>query len=353
MNHIEAYTELLRETLHEGISDTNDFVSLTVTGEELRRALQIAEAPPEESVRALEAYEEQLPALAAFAPDGLEDDLAGVMTDLEAYGRVPLSQRDPDEGDDLVRGVDEVLYVAAATARCGKLSDEAVVAMGEEARERTARVAPKLVHLWDLAEERSVCLGPDPRFPRLFDWIEELAELSSHRSREARIAALSPTVERERKIDAAVELLAGRASAPRAEPEAGAEVVRLRFDRPLARADYRLAADGPERPRDPARDGEVVAVVDEVAEVRVADVPDELAHGGRACVRLAVAPGEPPLDADGAVVITTAEGEPVAPLERSASPLLFWAILPGPGPFRLQVPALELSVTIHVERPDE
>jgi hypothetical protein len=207
MSHVESFTELLKEILARDVEDANDFTSLAVTGEELRRAIALADAPPESAVQTLAEYDARLADLGHLVPENLEQDLAWTFDELEEYGRTPTRERDFDFGEDLLCGVDEVLSVAAAAERAGRMTADEVVSLERTAHERAAAVAPSLADLWNAAEERSVALGSDERFPGLYSWIERIAELSSLRAEEMAIAALRPSSERQRIIETAVDRL--------------------------------------------------------------------------------------------------------------------------------------------------
>lgn len=173
--HIEAFEGLLREAMDRGIEDANDFVNLAVTGEELRRALVLAEGSFESAAATLSEYDALLPQLRPFVPLQLEADLQAALD--------ALSVANPNDAqlDDFVVGVDEVLAVAAAGVRAGTLPRTAVERLGRHARDAARELAPRAHHLWQLAHERDLCLGPDPSFPGLYCWLEELAELAPER----------------------------------------------------------------------------------------------------------------------------------------------------------------------------
>jgi hypothetical protein len=173
--HITTFAEMLEEQLEAGICVPNDFVSLAITGEELRRALVVAEETYCREREALRRYDAALPTLRAFVPLGVEHDLPGAFSAL-----VACDGRD-EQDEDFVVGIDEVLGTAAASCRAGVLSHDAVVALGRQAHELARDLAPRLPWAWQLAEERSCALGPDAAFEGLYDWLEELAQLSASR----------------------------------------------------------------------------------------------------------------------------------------------------------------------------
>lgn len=173
--HIEAFEGLLREAMDRGINDENDFVNLAVTGEELRRALALAEGSYAGADAALARYDALLPQLRACVPLALETDLQ------VALDALSVANPNDEQLDDFVVGVDEVLSVAAAGARAGTLASAAVERLGRQARDFVRELAPRARHLWQLAHERDLCLGPDPLFPDLYRWLEELAELAPER----------------------------------------------------------------------------------------------------------------------------------------------------------------------------
>lgn len=144
MGYIEENTKILLEILSRGVSDSNDFVSLAITGEELRRAIQIEKKTPVETAETVQQYDEMLPDLCRFVPSGIVDDLFSALEDLSKYASTPISERNWCTGEDLIRGIDGILSVAAASARSGARSKEFVGLLVKETKGFVNQIAHQL-----------------------------------------------------------------------------------------------------------------------------------------------------------------------------------------------------------------
>jgi hypothetical protein len=182
---VRDYAEMLDEQIRRGVIYPGDFESLALTGEELRRMVIIAEGLDgfaaealDYGKRALAGYDELLPecrALVDISPSEYRTGVEIALNDLELDLRI--------EGDeDFVVKLAEAIYLAVAGARAGLLKDSFVIQLGRLVNRRVRAAAPQLgPEIWSRAERRTWVVGPDERFPGLYDWEEELAQLSPER----------------------------------------------------------------------------------------------------------------------------------------------------------------------------
>ena len=170
---VDDQVALLLAIVVRPVEDGNDFVDLALTGEELRRALALEGGGSAHARDALAQYEDALFDASDHAPGGLRADLEAAFAALAGAERVD---------EDVLAGPDEVLMVAAGAARAAVLADSEAVELGHLARDLAAALAPTLrPEWWQLAEARSMMLGPDPEFIGLYDWLDMLGELAESR----------------------------------------------------------------------------------------------------------------------------------------------------------------------------
>jgi hypothetical protein len=179
--YVELFAENVQEVLDRKPESENDFVSLAVAGEQLRRSQLIAEETSVMAARVLERYDDFLSRYRGQVPAGLERDLSGALVELEVYARAPSWGRDAGDGEEILMGIEQVLSVAAAARRIGRQPEEELKRLASMARDRIADLTPELQDLWQFAEDRLLTFAPDPDCPELFDWWEELAQFSPSR----------------------------------------------------------------------------------------------------------------------------------------------------------------------------
>lgn len=180
MIDIRGYASLLREILQRQPGDPNDFVSLAVTGETLRRALAAADEPVEEARAALDAYDAALPAWKDDVPTDIPSELDEALEELRACAE-SLAEDLPASFPALVGRVDELLAVAVAGVRAGALEQRVADELAQRARDEVGRYAANAPALWQPTEDRSAWLGTDPDYPGAYRWLEELARYSASR----------------------------------------------------------------------------------------------------------------------------------------------------------------------------
>jgi hypothetical protein len=193
----------LDEALDDGVVSENGFVSVALTGEQLRRMLPMQDDDVSEAERVLARYDELLAGYSGPMPDGLEADLGAVFEELDR-----LAGDEQQEGEDLENAlahVEDVLAVAAAQWRAGKLETSDVVNLGREAARRAAALAPSLSAVWDLADRASLCLAPNPDLPDLYVFWDEVARYSHERLLFEEVLEAPSAEMRSRVIAAAVE----------------------------------------------------------------------------------------------------------------------------------------------------
>jgi hypothetical protein len=180
-NHAEILVQALREALSEEIHSEEQFAELAATGELLRREMVLSSNPPEGASDILGRYENTLKSMpgkvATRAQARLQDMLGGLALLADRCSDVV----DSDQLKVQLDGVDEALSLAAAAGRAGHLTEAKVEALGETARLAIARLAPRLPDVWQYAEDMELAYGPDPDYPGLFSFWEELACMAESR----------------------------------------------------------------------------------------------------------------------------------------------------------------------------
>jgi hypothetical protein len=179
-----SYAECVTPVLQRGLVDTNDFVSLVTAGERLRRAVVLADDKASfEDLSVLADYDGALVKHAALAPAGLAADLEAALVDLLVYSTEPVWKRAAQraEAESILCDIDEVLCVAVACHRVGCLTARELADLRTTARDGVGDLVPKLQDLWQFAEDWELTHGPDPDFPNVYHFWEELARFAPTR----------------------------------------------------------------------------------------------------------------------------------------------------------------------------
>jgi len=184
------------ERVARGSRDPDDFVSVAIAGEALRRSILLWE-PCEKSGAALEVYDEYLADYQGTLPSGVEAALKGVLEDFGGYLRLEQAERSFLEGELLLSELDQVMSVVVAMARVhDRRSLELVIDL--EGLE-TWRLGDELAQF---AEDHELVYAPDPDFPEAFGWWEELAWRAP--SRKALVAVVRSEARRKRILEQAM-----------------------------------------------------------------------------------------------------------------------------------------------------
>jgi hypothetical protein len=177
--HIEILSTLLQEILDRELSTEADFATLTATGEQLRRAVQMLEEPAEQAVALMRRYDERIAKFEHQTLPRLFEILGNVVADLDQYMS---DERDQLVGQDLLLALDDVLSIASALARTGHLKEADVNVLAEQATTAIASRASRLPELWQFAENREHAFGPDEQAPQRFAFWDELAYFAATRT---------------------------------------------------------------------------------------------------------------------------------------------------------------------------
>ncbi len=179
-NYIDNYAESVRQILSEGVREANDFTSLAIAGEQLRRASSVADVSTD-AANALKEYETFLASYSGHGPGELaeivEDSLAG----LQDYASASTRARDVARGKELLVELDELMSVCVAGARAKLYSPRSPVELGALAQTRVSSIAGALSALAQFAEDREILFGPDSEYPEAFAWWDGVAELAPSR----------------------------------------------------------------------------------------------------------------------------------------------------------------------------
>ncbi len=213
--HITLFVENLEDILAKGISHQDDFATLAITGEQLRRALLLASADHPRAHDALARYDALLTDHEGPVTSGLAESLDAALAELKAQAFAPGHRKDPEAAEEGAMWVEEVLCVAAARHRAGQMSAERLGALARKAQDGVGGLAARLYDLWELADDRSLAFAQDPDFPGLFSWWENLAALSEARLElQGALAIRSSQVDPARLRDAVDVVSRGLAQSP-------------------------------------------------------------------------------------------------------------------------------------------
>jgi hypothetical protein len=201
--YLDNFARAVDQMLDEAPASANDLVSLAISGEQLRRGSALAESVSDEARRSLERYDAFLEIANNLDwPAELSVDLSGALEDLRAYAGEKRRLRDIERGEQYLVDVDHVLSIAAAETRAGHRSLEQLADLAAPARPDLAALAPELLDLAQVAEDRRLLFGRDPDYIDLFDFYEELARFAP--SRVALESAVVRKATKQRLIDAAI-----------------------------------------------------------------------------------------------------------------------------------------------------
>jgi len=205
-NYIDNYAESTRQILKDGIGEQDDFVSLAIAGEQLRRAASVGEPSPQ----ALDLLHEYQLFLAAYEGEVL-DDLAGLVReslgDLQAYCN-QLSERNIARGEELLTELDELVSLAVAGARAGIVEISTPEELGDLILSSLSELSSSLCGLGQFAEDREILFGADLEFPKAFAWWDTIAQLAP--SRIALRVTVNAAARKERIIEAAIASFAAK-----------------------------------------------------------------------------------------------------------------------------------------------
>ena len=178
---ITLLTETLQGALSQGAGLKDGFVDLALAGEQLRRALVLAEGDHPEARQALAEYDALLQRQQEPLPDDAESLLEKALTRLEEQARAPGHAKNPEAARGAAMALEAALCLAASRFRMGQLTAPEVTALATRARRAVENLSSRLHDLWELADMRDISFGLDPDLPELYRWWSELAALAPAR----------------------------------------------------------------------------------------------------------------------------------------------------------------------------
>jgi hypothetical protein len=180
--YLDSLAASVDALLDDGPASANDLVALAISGEQLRRGIELAGSVSADPHRILERYDAFLSTAAVLEwPAELADDIQGALDELRAYGVQSRRLRSLERGEQLLIDLDHVLSIAAAETRAGHRTPSQLEELAESIRPTLSSLAPRLLDLAQLAEDRLLVLGSDPEYPELFAFYEELARFAPTR----------------------------------------------------------------------------------------------------------------------------------------------------------------------------
>ena len=199
-----------REWRKPGQGQMNDFVSLAVAGECLRRLCQAHleedDGPQPYAFETLEKYDTFLSKYQGEYPYHVVDDFKEVLADLTRYGEQPREERDYEQGCQLLMELEQVLMIMVAGWRARRALDEQVVInCANQACTHIDSIANTLSDLYEFADDHESLNGSDPNFLNLYGFWENLADLAPSRRRFEQ--AVREAIKKEKRIEDAVARL--------------------------------------------------------------------------------------------------------------------------------------------------
>ena len=167
----------------------NDFCSLAIAGESLRRKCEAyyeeEDGPQPYAFETLAIYDKFLANYTGETPaEHLEVDMNEVLAELTAYASIKPSER-PKDDIDLSSGVlllhelEQILMIAAACWRARRaLEEQVVIKMSVDAWAHVRHLSPYLQDLSQYAEDYELMNGDDPYFISLYNFWKELADFA-------------------------------------------------------------------------------------------------------------------------------------------------------------------------------
>lgn len=169
-----AFEDNVSDILDRGVECANDVVSLAIAGESLRRIVELSNTP-DNPPPALVAYDAFLVSYAGDIHGGLEETLAVIMVDLDAYAHSPRLARDWETGTQLLYDIDETLSLAVAYVRMGRESKAWLADLASKTTAVVSYLMPQLGDLWQFAEDHELIYSDDPDHVELYGFWESLA----------------------------------------------------------------------------------------------------------------------------------------------------------------------------------
>jgi hypothetical protein len=200
-SYIDNFAASVARVLDRPSREPNDFVSLAISGEQLRRACAVGE-PSGAAQEMLGRYDHELSTFPAPSREDLKAGISEVVAELERYAASLRASRAEEIGVAALLRLDELLSVGAAEVRAGLLPEDDVISLASGVKELLRRIAPMCNELAQFAEDRQLLFGDDTRLPQLYEWWEQLARLAP--SRLALQRTVGAAARRERRIAKAV-----------------------------------------------------------------------------------------------------------------------------------------------------
>jgi hypothetical protein len=190
-NSVDAYIFALAYMEQGGIGCEVEFFCYAASGESLIALLPEDHDIPEKGLDHCDPivirYKETLKKHAQFCPtfELLEEGMNTALDELKAYAKLPYRERydDYEESLSLIDNIDEILLVACAAHRVGKLTEEDVAKLSSmaEAVITDQEIWVNLELLFDYVEHRTGVLVYDVAYVHHFRLWEHLAAYSDSR----------------------------------------------------------------------------------------------------------------------------------------------------------------------------
>ena len=204
---------ILLDALCEGLRTSEDipedFVQLAATAGQLRRAVLALDKKIPEVHGALQDFEARAGSIPDSVVEAVNPSVTEALNLLEEAAHASVFEDCTEEAERCLDRLDDILSVASAVGRAGRMSSQAVEELGNRVSERVADLAPRLSSVWQHAEDMELSFAPDPDYPDLFSFWEELAWMApSRRAMEGDLAtAFIDPVRRQALLEKARELV--------------------------------------------------------------------------------------------------------------------------------------------------
>lgn len=160
------------------LSDPNLYFDLSARGEAFRRAYLFLDEDNDVFHKLIEHYETQLKSWNPPQLEAIQSRIEDALDKIKAYAQEPIGIRDDHKGKNRLETLDAALSVLSAATRLNQHSIDDLQRLSVRVSSELEPYMAQLSDLFTFAYQRSQIIDLDPLFPKLFQFWEDLADLS-------------------------------------------------------------------------------------------------------------------------------------------------------------------------------